>query len=327
MKPSLLVPALETILSAGLTAFIWGPPGVGKSSIADQIAQKRSVNFMDLRAVQLDPVDLRGLPKITPEDRTTWCIPDFLPQSGKGILFLDELMSAPRLVQAAFFQLILDRRLGSYRLPDGWSIVAASNREGDRGIVNRMSTPLANRFTHLNFDVDYEDWAAYALTHDFDVKIIAFLRFRRELLMDFDPDREEKAFASPRSWEFASKLMKKDPAPEILQETLAGAVGAGPAAEFKAFLDLYASVPNPDTVMLNPKDVPIPDEPSTLYALILALAKRACANTFGQLMKFGSRLEDEFSMLMVKSCELQDPDIRNTPTYSEWLSDKGYLFS
>ena len=161
MTPSQIVSALRSLLAIRQPAFLWGPPGVGKSQVVAQVARQNGLALRDIRAVLLDPVDLRGLPRISADGRSVWCPPAFLPGPAdpeRGIVFLDELNAAPPLVQAACYQLVLDRAIGEYRLPDGWSIVAAGNREGDRAVAYRMPSALANRMVHLDFTPDLEDW-------------------------------------------------------------------------------------------------------------------------------------------------------------------------
>ena len=133
MTPSALIEALNCALTEHVPVHIWGAPGGGKSEIVRDLAAAQGCEFIDLRAVLLDPVDLRGLPCID-GDTTRWLVPNFLPREGKGILFLDELTSAPQMVQAACYQLVLDRRLGDYVLPDGWDIMAAGNPPSERGV-------------------------------------------------------------------------------------------------------------------------------------------------------------------------------------------------
>lgn len=141
MKASAIATALRSLMAARQPVFIWGPPGVGKSSLIAQLAIAASVSLQDIRALLFDPVDLRGLPYVV-EGRSKWAVPDFLPADGEGLLFLDELNAAPAMVQAAFYQLVLDRKLGEYILPPGWVIIAAGNRDGDRAHTTRMPTPL-----------------------------------------------------------------------------------------------------------------------------------------------------------------------------------------
>ena len=202
MKASAITEALKSLIAAKRPVFLWGPPGVGKSSIVGQVAAAKNLCLKDLRALLLDPVDIRGLPHLASDGRATWAIPDFLPSDGAGLLFLDELNAAPSMVQAAFYQLILDRKLGEYTLPDDWVIVAAGNRDSDRATTSRMPSPLRNRFVHLTFEVDTEDWSNWAISNKIRPEVIAFIRFRPELLNQFDKDAF--AFPTPRTWEFLS---------------------------------------------------------------------------------------------------------------------------
>jgi MoxR-like ATPase len=143
--------------------FIWGGPGVGKSAVVRQLAAELTVPLQDIRALLLDPGDLRGLPFLGKDGQTKWAAPGFLPHDGSGILFLDELNAAPAMVQASCYQLVLDRKLGEYTLPEGWAIVAAGNRDSYRAVTTRMPTPLRNRFVHLEFDVDLQEWSEWAI--------------------------------------------------------------------------------------------------------------------------------------------------------------------
>lgn len=183
MKPSEIASSLQLLARIHKPAFLWGPPGVGKS----QVAAALGIRLIDIRAILLDPVDLRGLPTVE-QGRAAWAIPAFLPEDGAGIVFLDELNAAPPLVQAACYQLGLDRALDEYRLPDGWTVFAAGNREGDRAVTARMSSALANRFVHLVFETDLDDWSGWAMgPGDLRPEVVAFLRWRPELLHQFEP--------------------------------------------------------------------------------------------------------------------------------------------
>ena len=210
MRPPDLAEALTALLPTRRPLFIWGAPGVGKSSVVHQAADALSFSLIDIRATLLDPVDLRGLPSVA-KGKTTWCPPDFLPTKGKGVLFLDELAQAAPAVQVALLQLTLDRRLGEYELPDGWSVVAASNRAEDRAGMHRLVSPLLNRFVHLDLDADAEAWQDWAAGAGVAPEVRAFLRFRPALLFQFDPAANPRAFATPRSWSYASDVMAAAP--------------------------------------------------------------------------------------------------------------------
>jgi MoxR-like ATPase len=311
---------MRTLIPIKQPTFLWGSPGVGKSEIVKQVAAELNLKLIDVRAVLLDPVDLRGLPHVNGDNLAHWCAPDFLPRQGDGILFLDELNAAPPLVQAACYQLVLDRKLGEYRLPDGWSIVAAGNRETDRAVTSRMPSPLANRFIHLTFDVDLDDWCKWALSHNVLTEIIAFLRFRPALLFAFDPSKMDKAFPTPRSWEFVSKILATQPDKASEYELLSGTVGNGAAAELLAFLKICRTLPNPDMILMQPDKAPIPSDPATLYAISTALARKASDASMDAIVKYANRMPDEFSVLMITTAMQQAPQIVNTRAFIDWAS-------
>jgi MoxR-like ATPase len=197
MKPSKLYEALHALIGERVPLHIWGPCGVGKSQIVGQVAVDLDYNFLDVRAVQLDPVDLRGLPRIA-SDQTEWVPPKFLPTTGKGILFLDELTSAPQMTQAGCYQLVLDRKLGEYVLPEGWVVIAAGNPASERGVHFAMPRPLRNRFVHLELEADLDDWCKWAVKARIRPEIIAFLRFKPELLHAADTTADANAWRHGR---------------------------------------------------------------------------------------------------------------------------------
>lgn len=270
MTPESLGELLTTYVTAGVrhAVMIWGPPGVGKSSIVAQVARANGLEFVDVRLSQLAPTDLRGLP--VPHDGVSrWFPPEFLPRDGSGILFLDELNMAPPTMQGVAQQLILDRRVGSYVLPDGWFVWAAGNRKEDRASVYEMPAPLSNRFLHLDVQPDLDSFRRYAGVHGIGERITAFLAFRPQLLHSLDAKRP--AWPSPRSWDMASTLLAAG-------TSIAPAVGEAASDEFAAFADVYALLPGLSEILVGDRDdaaLAWPDEPSARYALTLGLALRA----------------------------------------------------
>jgi len=319
MKPSVVKDALKQCIAANRPTHIWGPPGVGKSQVVAQVATELKLDLIDVRAVLLDPVDLRGLPKINNDGMAHWCPPAFLPREGKGILFLDELNAAPPLVQAACYQLILDRKLGEYELPEGWVILAAGNRETDRAVTSRMSSALANRFVHIYFDVDVSDWIDWALDKGLTTELISFIRFRPGLLHSFDPKKNEKAFPTPRSWEFVSDVLQAGNS-NIELELSSGIVGEGAATELMAFLKIYRNLPDPDVILLDPKAAKVPEDPATLYAICGSLSNKASDQNFGRVITYANRLPDEFSVLLVRDAVKRDNQLSLTRAFVEWTS-------
>lgn len=284
MTPTDLSRYLTQLITAqvSISTMIWGPPGVGKSSIVAQLAQHHQLGFIDLRLSQLAPTDLRGLPVAIPSTRkaqsatakptaslgiSTWYPPEFLPRDGQGILFLDELNMAPPAMQGVAQQLILDRRVGSYSVPEGWFIWAAGNRKEDRASVFDMPSPLANRFLHLNVEPSFDSFKIYALETGIHEQILAFLAFRPALLHKLDP--QQPAWPSPRSWTMASQLHHGGLAIEP-------AVGLAAMAEFSAFVTLYETLPNLTPILEGQgQQIPFPAEPSARYATTIGLTLRA----------------------------------------------------
>ncbi|HYF64242.1 MAG TPA: MoxR family ATPase [Herpetosiphonaceae bacterium] len=249
-----------------LSTMIWGPPGIGKSSIVAQTAREHGLAFIDVRLSQLAPTDLRGLP--VPEDGISrWFPPEFLPRDGRGILFLDELNMAPPAMQGVSQQLILDRRVGSYELPDGWFVWAAGNRKEDRASVFDMPAPLANRFVHLEVAPDFDSFKAYALQAGVAERVIAFLSFRTTLLHKLNP--HHPAWPSPRSWVMASLLDRAG-------LDIAPVVGADAAAEFYAYSELYGSLPDLDLILRGEgAGLDFPADPGARYACTIGLTVRS----------------------------------------------------
>jgi hypothetical protein len=315
MKASAIANALRTLVASRQPVFLWGGPGIGKSAVVHQLAAILKVTLQDVRALLLDPVDLRGLPFLGPDGRSKWATPDFLPQDGEGILFLDELNAASAMVQASCYQLVLDRKLGEYTLPEGWAIVAAGNRDSDRAVTTRMPTPLRNRFVHLEFEVDLQEWSEWAIRAGVRPEVIAFLRFRPELLSIFS--RDDNAFPSPRSWEFVSRILNSKPDQSVEHELIAGALGTGAATESSA-LRMFRELPNIDAILLNPNQEPVPENAAAQYAVASALARSASDSIFDRICQHLNRMPTEFSVLSVRDASLYTPAIRSTAAYIKW---------
>lgn len=283
MRPAQLLTVLDReFLSAReghhTPVMLWGPPGIGKSQIIAQVAGRHTAPMIDIRLSQMEPTDLRGIP-FRIENRVEWAVPSMLPDAERhgpyGILFLDEITSAPPSVSAAAYQLILDRRLGDYEVPPGWAIFAASNRQGDRGVTYTMPAPLANRFSHFEVETNIDDWVSWAYAHNIDEGLIGFLRFKPELLFDFNPAHNPVAFPSPRSWEFAHRTLQKfGDNPELLLPTLQACVGPAAGLELHAFIENLDNMPDLDAITRG-EPVPVPREVDLQYAVASALVGRA----------------------------------------------------
>ena len=319
MKSSKVIDTLKVCIAAKQPVFLWGPPGVGKSDVVAQIAKELGYKLIDIRAVLLDPVDLRGLPRIE-NGESVWSTPAFLPKGkGKYLVFLDELNAAPPLVQAACYQLVLDRKIGEYELPKDAVVVAAGNREGDRAVTSRMPSPLANRFVHLDFDVDVDDWIRWGLSNGVRTEVLAFQRFRPALLHQFDPQKNEKAFPTPRSVTFLSRLMDASNG-DIDYDLAKGVVGEGYASEFIGFIKIFKNLPDPDMVLMAPSKAVVPTDPATLYAICGAVATKASDQNMKNVVEYANRLPVEFSVLLIRDCITRDDSLLKTRAFVEWAS-------
>lgn len=332
MKPSLAIKSLSLLLSVNQPAFLSGPPGIGKSSLIKQYSQQHNLDLIDLRAILLDPVDLRGLPiPVGDGDERTvrWITPEFLPQSGQGILFLDELNAAPRLVQSACLQLVLDRRIGEYQLPDGWQIVSAGNRETDGAGIGSMITPLADRFTHIEVEADLDDWCLWAFDNRVPAPLIAFLRFRPGLFSQTPSNNGEIVFNSPRSWAAVGEIMAQQPDKDIEFELYCGRVNEGTAQELIAFLEMYRSLPNIDAILINPQTSHVPgmDEPSALYAVVTALASKANPSNMDAIIQYADRLPKEFAVCLIKDALSRNQDVASTQAFIRWAAENKDTFA
>ena len=258
--------------------FIWGPPVIGKSDIVHQIGESIEAHVIDVRLSLWEPTDIKGIPYYSANDNTMqWAPPVELPNEKMAkkhkaiILFLDEMNSAAPAVQAAAYQLILNRRVGTYVLPDNVYIVAAGNREADKGVVYRMPAPLANRFVHLELAVNFDDWFAWAVDNKIHKDVVGYLQFSKKDLYDFDPKSPSRSFATPRSWSFVSELLEDELDEETTTDLVSGSVGEGLALKFVAHRKVASQMPNPADILSGKVKELQTKEISAMYSLAVSL--------------------------------------------------------
>ena len=267
--------------------FIWGPPGIGKSEVVHQIGDEyKNALVIDIRLSLWEPTDIKGIPYFDSNAGTmVWAPPSELPDEATAkkyevvILFMDEMNSAPPAVQAAAYQLILNRRVGTYHLPDNVVIVAAGNRDADKGVTYRMPAPLANRFVHLEMKVDFEDWLQWAAEHQLHSDVVGYLTFAKKDLYDFDPKSPSRSFATPRSWSFVSELLEDDDDENTTTDLVSGAVGEGLAVKFMAHRKVASKLPQPIDILDGKVKELETKEISAMYSLTVSLCyelKEAC---------------------------------------------------
>ena len=326
MKPSQLPTVLDIALDTLQPVMLWGAPGIGKSQITRQWADRNDLPVIDKRLSQMEPSDLLGIPHFE-NGETRWARPEWFPTVEKhgprGVLLLDEITSAPPSMAAAAYQLVLDRCIGDHHLPGGWLVIAAGNRLEDRGVVHAMPAPLANRFWHFTLEPELDDLRAYAIRQKWDIRIPAFLAFRPELMHSFDAGSKDPAFPSPRTWEFLNNALKSDRLPaDLRHETFAGLVGKGAAVEFEAFIEMAGRVTPPDVALSNPNGAPIPTDKGVLFATVGALAAATTHENIGSAYTYVRRIEDvEFQVLYSRDIVTADSTLANTEAFISWSVD------
>lgn len=325
---------------------LWGQPGVGKSQAVRQIGEYiskntgKTVDITDVRLLLFNPIDLRGIP-VADKDHTfaVWLKPKIFDMKDDdkhiNILFLDEISSAAPSVQAAAYQITLDRKVGEHKLPDNCIVIAAGNRITDKSVAFKMPKALANRLLHFDVESKFRTWKAWAIRNNIHPAVIGFLSFKSDCLNKFDPDKEDLAFATPRSWEMVSNLLNNvsDNVNEM-HPLIRGLLGTGTAAEFRTFLAVYKDLPNIKDIF-DGMSIEVPKEPSAVFALCAAMLNyvrnnkkdyRSIANSI-DYMRF---LPRDFAMMLIQDYLLLGDDlakeIKKMPEYAKLVSkNAGFL--
>ena len=325
LSPAGLHDVLVAMTAIRQPVMVWGPPGCAKSDIARSVAHTTGRAYFDVRALLRNPVDLVGLPVPDHDTRQTrWYAPDFLPSDPdeRSLVNLEELVSAKPMVQAALYQLVLDRRLGEYILPEGASIIACGNRASDRGVVHRMPTPLASRFVHVEVKVDVDDWLAWAACNDIAPEVQFYIQMRPDRLHDFDPTSDEASFSCPRTWEFASNIVKRANGfdSDVERSVFKGTLGEASAVEFVGFLRIWRELPHPQAVLADPANAIIPENTSALLALLGSLYRVADDSNFDAVVTYSKRLRRELGAFLVGQCVRTTPTLQHSRAFIEWAA-------
>jgi hypothetical protein len=313
----------------------WGPPGCGKSEGVQQSVRDHNGVLVDIRLSQYDSVDLRGIP-VPHAGMTVWHAPITLPFKGNAqfdetgapiFLFLDEINSAAPAVAAVAYQLINDRAVGEHTLMDNVIVIAAGNRDGDRGVTNRMPTPLANRFTHAEVDIDVDSWCYWAQQKGLPAAGIAFMQFRKPLLSTFDPAKPDKAFATPRTWCKALRYYDSSMPEDIKQAAMAGAIGKGPAAEFWGFIDVWSKMIPMSTIEKDPAKTKLPDEAAMRYAVAVAISGTLTLKNVPAFSIYLKRMDPEFAVLAWQLALKRDETLLGAKEFVAFSKDYRAIFA
>jgi hypothetical protein len=312
VRPSQTKNIVNRAFLAKRPIFMWGAPGIGKSELIEGIVKDMPGNnlMIDMRLALMEPTDLRGYPFRNAEtNQMEWAPPADLPSMEQAelydmiVLFLDELNSAPPSVQAAAYQLVLNGRIGQYVMPSNVRIVAAGNRDTDRGVTYRMPSPLANRFRHINMDINFEDWSVWAVNNKIHQDVVGYLTYSKADLFDFDPKTSSQSFATPRSWSFVSEILNTegfDTAPDFEQKAeIAGAVGEGMAIKFCEHRKVASKLPNPEDVLTGKIKKLDVKEKSAQYSFAIGLCyELAALNTADDEVAFDKGVDYFFDFIM-----------------------------
>lgn len=339
------------IINAGLpikvfpSVMLWGPPGVGKSQAIRQLGQEiekctgKKTHITDVRLLLFNPIDLRGIPTVNAEKTlAVWLKPQIFQMDPSddivNILFLDEISAAPQSVQAAAYQITLDRMVGEHKLPENCIVIAAGNRTTDKSVAFKMPKALANRLLHIEVEGSFKSWKEWAIRSGVNDKVIGFLSFRRQHLMNFDSGNDDLAFATPRAWEMVSNILNHvNPDVDKMYFLIAGVIGTGLAIEFRTWAKVYNDLPNIEDIF-DGKQPKVPTGTDAMYALCAAMTAyardhkddiRRIANS----IQYADRMPPDFSTVLFKDYMYIEKDFRakllRIPEFSAWLSTKGRL--
>jgi len=328
MRATLIKETIKSLFPIQRTICIEGSPGGGKTTIVHEVAKEMDVPCIE-RHMPTMLVEDFGILFPDGSNQLKYKLPDWFPIKGKaperGILLFDDRNQANADLQKVLANICQARTLHGTPMPDGWMVISTGNRQTDRAGANRVLGHLRNRETVYELDTHLDDWTSWAITNGVKPEVVAFIRFRPNLLHDYDPQRDQNA--TPRSWvEGVSDVLGTVPA-EAEYESFKGAVGEGAAAEFVGFVKIFRTLPNPDAILLNPTTSDVPKDPATLYALSGALADRATESNMERVCTYAERMGGDFSVLTISYAARKKPELTNTQAFTKWsLAHQDILF-
>jgi len=305
-----------------LPLMIWGPPGSGKSATVRQVADEDNLEMIDLRLVQLDQLDLRGLPKVKVNDEEmdvmTFVASDILPRKGNGILFLDEIVQASAAVINSASELILDRTIGKYKLPDGWSIVAAGNERKHRAGVHEMPSQIKNRMVHVELVPEAQPWVKNAIKRGYDQSVVRYIQANQGSLYQFSADKI--AYPTFRTWEYVSKIMQSGAKGKVLRAMVIGSVGEAMGQDFISWIETNTILPSYEDVVADPHNVPIPKKAALRMRMAELVVAEAKVKDVMAVLSFFDRVSKDYPDLnaYIASLLATDTAFSRSPTVASW---------
>ncbi len=310
LKPEQLVGALVRCLRAGTSAFVWGPPGIGKSAIImSEIGPRLDLPVHDFRLNSKEPVDLRGLPVVDRDySLTRWVAPEDLPTE-PALIFFDEMNTAAPSIFACCYQIVQEHKLGNWRAHPNTLIIGAGNRESDRAVANKMPSALMTRLGHFELEPDLDQWIAWGLrTGSIDAQMVAYHRWRGgAMLFDFKPT--ERTSPIPRTWQAANAVMRQNPPESTRLEEIAAHVGEGAAVEFLAFCELWSQLPDVDALLAGKTQYDVPKGPKSMsvrFALAGAISSKMTRKNMQAAVDFLDKMGEEFSVFAMRDALARD---------------------
>jgi hypothetical protein len=331
MRAELVLQTIKDLFPIKRPLSIIGAPGGGKTSLVRTAAQEMGIGYIEKHMPTMLVEDF-GIPDMaTQGDSFGYKLPDWYPAESRtdipdeGILLFDDRNQAGNDLQKVLANIEQARTLHGVPLKKGWMVITTGNRQEDRAGANRILSHLANRETVIELDTHLDDSTKWMLENNVATEVVAFLRFRPNLLHDFDPQRDQNP--TPRSWVEGVSAVLGVVSPDAEFECFKGAVGEGAAAEFVGFVRIYRKLPNPDNIIMNPTTADVPSDPATLYALSGAIAERATENNFERVCTYAERMPPEFSVLSVSYAARKKPELASTQAFTKWaINHQDVLF-
>ncbi len=345
--------AYEQLIKNGLplksmpSVMLWGAPGVGKSQLVRQVAREieertgKKTCVTDVRLLLFNPIDLRGIPTANAEKTlAVWLKPKIFNMDESSdvvnILFLDEISSAPQSVQAAAYQITLDRVIGEHKLPENCIVVCAGNRVIDKSVAYKMPRALANRLLHIEVEANFESWKKWAIKNSINEKVLGFLSFRQSYLYEKELSSDSLAFTTPRSWEMVSNVLNNVSGDvSRVYELIVGLVGVGVAVEFRSWCNIYSELPSVVNIFKG-KDEPVPTQTDRLYALTASMIDYARVNKdnlseIENSVKYATKMPPDFATVLLSGYQSIDKDftkkLLTLPSFIKWFDTKGRLLN
>ncbi|OQB08862.1 MAG: hypothetical protein BWY21_01056 [Parcubacteria group bacterium ADurb.Bin216] len=332
MRPTTLKNTIKFAIKNNLPGLIKGAPGVGKSDIVAQACREVNAELIVSHPVVSDPTDYKGLPFPDKEGKEAHFLPfgelnKLINADKLTVFFLDDLGQAPMSVQQAAMQLILARRINGFKISDKVIFMAATNRREDKAGVTGILEPVKSRFAWIvELVPSLDDWIDWAIENDMPHQLISFIKWRPQLLLDFNPTSDIINSPCPRTIAHAGRILNGNPPEDVRRELIEGAVGAGFAAEFEAFVNIYTKLPSLDDMIKNPTDIAIPEQPDMLYALCGLVAYGINEHNLSNLLKLIKRIPEEYqtmimSVALAKAKKDKKDFIRHNSDFALWAKN------